>query len=240
MRRLLIVIGSIVAVVIVCAGIFLASFDVNRYRGTVQDQLEHHLGRTVTLGGMRLKLFPPSFSLQDLSIADDPRMASQKPFVQAQLLDVSVKLLPLVKGSVEINSLELQRPSVELIKNEQGVWNVSMLGPSTELNRPGGPPSEPARPSQPSAPGSYQISLARLAITDGQVAVTDLQAKKPRAVYDHIDASIRDFAPGAPFSFDVAAHLPGAGTQQVRLQGQAGPIVPGQPAATPFHGTLEL
>jgi uncharacterized protein involved in outer membrane biogenesis len=240
MRRLLIVIGSIVAVVIVCAGIFLTTFDVNRYRGTVQDQLEHHLGRKVTLGEMHLKLFPPSFSLQDLSIADDPRIASQKPFVQAQQLDVSVKLLPLVTGSVEINSLELQRPSVEFVKNEQGVWNVSSLGPSTESNRQGGPRSEPARPSQPSAPGSYPISLARLAITDGQVAVTDLQAKKLRAVYDHIDASIRDFAPAAPFSFDVAAHLPGAGTQQVRLQGQAGPIVRGQPAATPFHGTLDL
>ena len=40
--------------------------------------------------------------------------------------------------------------------------------------------------------------------------------------------------------FDVAAHLPGPGTQQVRLQGQAGPIVQGQPASTPFHGTLEM
>lgn len=228
MRRVLIVIGSIVAVVLVCAGIFVATFDVNRYRGTIQTQLEQHLGRKVTLGDMHLHLFPPSFSAQDLSIAEDPAFAPDKAFVQTQELGVAIKLLPLLKGGVEIDSLNLQRPTVELIRNEQGVWNFSSIG-------------QPAQPATPSAStSSYQISLAKLVITDGQVALTDLQAKKPRAVYDHIDISVLDFAPNAAFSFDVAAHLPGAGTQQIRLQGQAGPIVAGQPAATPFHGTLDL
>ncbi len=228
MRRFLIVIGSIVAFLAICAVIFVATFNVNRYRGTIQTQLEQHLARKVTLGDMHLKLFPPSFTVQDLSIADDPAFAADKPFVATQQLNVSVKLFPLLKGDVEINSLELQRPTVELIKNEQGVWNVSSIGQTS----PATPPS--------SAGSSYQVSLAKLAITDGQVALTDLQAKKPRAVYDHIDASLLDFASNSPFSFDVAAHLPGAGTQQVRLQGQAGPIVAGQPATTPFHGTLDL
>jgi AsmA protein len=228
MRRVLIVIGSIVAAVLVCAGIFVATFNVNRYRGEIQTQLEQHLGRKVSLGDMHLHLFPPSFSAQDLSIAEDPAFSPDKPFVQTQELDVAIKLLPLLKGSVEIDSLNLKRPTVELIRNEQGAWNFASVG-------------QPAQPTTPSAStSSYQVSLAKLAITDGQVALTDLQAKKPRAVYDHIDISLLDFAPNAAFSFDVAAHLPGAGTQQIRLQGQAGPIVAGQPAATPFHGTLDL
>ena len=79
-----------------------------------------------------------------------------------------------------------------------------------------------------------------MVITDGQVAVTDLQSKSPRALYDHIDLNVLNFAPNVPFSINVAAHLPGPGTQQFRLEGQAGPIVQGQPASTPFHGTLEM
>ncbi len=256
MRRLFVVTGIIVVVIVALVGLFLATFNVNRYRGAIQTQLEQRLVRKVTLGDMRLNLFPPSFRVRDLSIAEDPAFAAEKPFVQTQQLDVSVKLFPLLKGNFEIDSLDLQRPVVELIKNEQGVWNFSSLGQSPPSSTSGsqqssaGGPSQPngpvgqqtssAGPSQPSAPNSHQVSLARLAITDGQVALTDLQARKPRAVYDHIDASVRDFAPDAPFSFDVAAHLPGAGTQQVRLQGQAGPIAAGQPTLTPFHGTLDL
>ncbi|MGH9681629.1 MAG: DUF748 domain-containing protein, partial [Candidatus Acidiferrales bacterium] len=96
------------------------------------------------------------------------------------------------------------------------------------------------KPSESTSQGGQQFSLAKLAITDGQVGVTDLQSKSPREVYDHIDASLLDFTPNAPFSFEIAAHLPGPGNPQVRLQGQAGPIVQGQPASTPFHGTLEI
>src|SRR5439155_464777 len=49
-----------------------------------------------------------------------------------------------------------------------------------------------------------------------------------------------NFSPDQPFTVDAAAHLPGSGAQEVRLQGDGGPLVQGQPAATPFHGTLSL
>jgi uncharacterized protein involved in outer membrane biogenesis len=162
--------------------------------------------------------------VQNLTIADDSIFGTEKPFVQTQQLDVSVKLLPLIKGMAEIDSVSLQRPSVELIKNQQGVWNFSSLG----------------GPSESTGGGTSQFSLARLAISDGQVAVTDLQSKSVRSVYDHIDLNLLNFAPNAPFSIALAANLPGSGTQQIRLDGQAGPIVQGQPASTPFHGTLEV
>ncbi len=256
MRRFLIVIGIIVAVTIAGATIFVATFNVNRYRGTIQSELEQRLVRKVTLGDMHLNLFPPRFSVQNLTIADDSAFGIEQPFVQTQQLNVSVKLLPLLKGNVEIDSLELQRPSVELIKNQQNVWNFSSLGGSSvstnpagqqssagsspESSKPNGPQPSSGGPSKSTGGGGLPFSLGKLAITDGQVAVTDLQSKSPRALYDHIDLNVLDFAPDVPFSIHVAAHLPGPGTQQFRLDGQAGPIVQGQPASTPFHGTLEM
>ena len=256
MRRLLIVIGTIVTIAIAGAVVFVATFNVNRYHAAIQSELEQRLVRGVTLGDMRLNLFPLRFSVQNLTIADDTAFGMEKPFVQTQQLDVSVKLLPLLKGNVEIDSLELQRPIVELIRNQQGVWNFSSLGGPSVSTNPAGQPSSagsspesskpnvpqpsPGGPSETTGGGGLPFSLAKLAITDGQVAVTDLQSKSPRALYDHIDLTVLNFAPNAPFSINVAAHLPGPGTQQVRLQGQAGPIVQGQPASTPFHGTLEL
>ena len=229
MRKAAIVLGIIILVVVVAVLVFAATFDVNRYRGTIQAELQKRLGRNVTLGDMHLSVFPPRFRVQDLAIADDPAFNPQKPFVAAQELDVSVKLLPLLHKTVEIDSLELRRPNVELIKNAKGAWNFASLGNSS------------ASAPQPSGKSSQeQFSLGKLTITDGQLALTDMQTHSPRTVYDHIDVTLKDYAPDRPFSLDAAAHLPGPGNQEVRLQGDGGPIVQGQPAMTPFHGTLNL
>src|SRR5947207_11799057 len=105
MRKVAIVIGIIILIIIVAAVVFAATFDVNRYRGTIQSELQKRLGRQVTLGEMNLKFFPPRFRVENVSIADDPAFRTQKPFVQAQQLDVAVKLMPLLHKAVEVDSL---------------------------------------------------------------------------------------------------------------------------------------
>jgi AsmA protein len=128
MRKLGIIIGVVFAIIVVGTLIFLATFDANRYRGLVEGQLQKNLGRDVKVGTLHLALFPPRLQVDSLSIADDPKFADPNPFVQAEQLDVSVKLLPLLHHSVEVDSLDLRRPKVELIKNAQGTWNLSTLG----------------------------------------------------------------------------------------------------------------
>jgi uncharacterized protein involved in outer membrane biogenesis len=247
MRKAGIAIGIIVAVIVVAILVFWATFDVNHYRGTIQSQLQSKLGRPVSLGQMHLSLLPPSFQVDNLSIGDDPRFADPKPFVQAAQLNVSVKFWPLLHKDIEIDSLTLKQPQVELIKDKQGVWNFSSLGqnPQTVTNQPAlQQPSKPASsqpsPSQPSNGQNSQFALNNLSIRDGQLALTNRQAGTPRSLYKHIDMTLTDFAPDKPFTVDVAAHLPGPGTQEVRLQGKGGPLQQGNLPATPFHGTLNL
>jgi uncharacterized protein involved in outer membrane biogenesis len=269
MRKIGIAIGVILLIIIVAVVVFAATFNVNKYRGTIQSELQKQLGRQVTLGDMHLGLFPPSLKVKDVAIADDPRFNTAKPFVEANELDVSIKLLPLLHKAVEINSLNLQRPSVELIKNQQGIWNFASIGhPEQSGTQPTSPepqqpapakgkqsskeqakqkpePSQPTNPSgssQPQQPSSsgQQFSLGDLVIKDGQVSLTDMQKSKTPVVYDHIDVTLKDFAPDRPFTIDAAAHLPGAGNQEVRLQGKGGPLQQNNPATTPFDGTLNL
>src|SRR5215469_8890473 len=225
MRKLGIAIGIFFIAVVSGVVIFAVTFDVNRYRGAIQSDLANMLGRNVSVGEMHLSFFPPRFVADDATITDDPTFNTQRPFVHVTQMGVSLKLMPLLRKSVEIDSLYLQRPMVELIKNPEGKWNFSSLG--------GGTSRSPSR-------GKERFSLSEMVIQDGQVALTDLQARQPRSIYDHIDASLKDFAPGRPFSLNAAAHLPGPGDQEVRLQGKGGPVEKDQPAATPFHGTLNL
>jgi AsmA protein len=233
--------------VILAAVAFVATINPNDYRETIQAKLEQLLNRKTELGNMDLKLFPLSFRVLYLSVSDDPRF-SNRPFIQTEGLSVSVKLLPLLSKSVQIDSLALQRPSVELIKNAQGVWNFASLG----RGAPGAPSAghtgtAKASPGTAASSGSgtssreqEQLSLAELAIVDGQVAITDLQERKPRTVYDHINLKLRDFTPHAPFNIVAAVHLPGPANQQVNLQGKGGPLSHANPAVTPFEGTMEL
>ena len=246
MRRFAIGIGIFIVVVIVALFVFAATFDVNKYHGTIQSELEKRLGRQVTLGNMHLSVLPPSFKVENPAIAEDPRFSSDTPFVKAQQLDVSVKLLPLLHKQVELNSLTLQRPSVNLIKNGSGVWNFASIGhPAGQTSQPPEtpskqPPSATPPKASPSTSSEQQFSLGELNVRDGQISVLDQQKSKTPSIYDHIDVTLKNFSPDNPFTVDASVHMAGAGSQEARLQGRGGPINNGDPAATPFRGTLTL
>jgi len=247
MRGIGIVVTIVILVIVVAVAIFAATFNVNQYRGTIQSQLQKRLGRPVLLGNMSLSFFPPRFRARNIVIADDPRFSPAAPFIKAQLVDVSVQLLPLLHKQVEIDSLSLERPSINLIKNSSGEWNFASLGQAPETIRiqPGGRPPRPSpSPNQPVQPqkssAEQQFSLANLIIQDGQISLLDQQQSKAPALYDHIDVTLTNFLTNKPFTVDAAAHLAGAGGQEMQLQGEGGPLVREQPATTPFRGTVNL
>ncbi len=258
MPKIRIALGIIVLVVVVGALIFAATFDVNRYRGTIQSELEKKLGRQVNLGDMHLRVFPPRFGVQDLAIADDPHFSPDAPFVKAKELDVAVKLLPLLHKQIEISSLDLQQPTVNLIKSETGAWNFASIGHPPEIGNPQAQTtSEQAKSSQPqvaeraaegSSPNStqptsspeQQFSLGELTIKDGQISLLDQIQSKTPSLYDHIDVRLKNFSLNGPFTIDAATHMAGADTEELRLQGQGGPVAEQDLAKTPFHGTLDI
>jgi len=232
MKKLKILAAIVVAlIVVVILGVWLL-LDVNKYRPQIQAKLEEQLQRKVTLGEMSLGLFPPRFTVQDVVIAEDPTFKSEFPFTQAKQLDVRVSLLPLLSGNVKVNSIDLQEPSVELIRNSAGVWNFASVAK-------GGAPSEPApKPEEPPAPTAF--SLDRLSIRGGKIAISDLLKSQPRTMYAPIDVTLLDYAPGQPFSFDVTAHIPGEGSQELQLKGTGGPMPLTGPAAMPLNAKVTL
>jgi AsmA protein len=250
MRRLVVGVGIMLALILVVAFVFAATFNVNHYRGAIQTQLEKRLGRSVSLGEMHVNLFPPRFRVENPAISDDSDFSADAPFIKAQQLDVAVKLSPLLRKEIEITSLDLLNPSVNLIRNSAGVWNFASLGHPVESQSIGQPPvgapnqvrgKAAAQESDSSErPSKQQLSLAELTIHDGQISVVDQQKSKLPSVYDHIDATLKNLGPNSQFTLDASVHMAGSGTQEVRLRGQGGPIVNDQPETTPFRGTLGL
>src|SRR5271157_1186970 len=246
MRKLAIVVIVLVAILVVVALALPHLIDVNQYRGQIQTQLQQRLNRPVQLGEMSLGVFPLRVAVKDVTIGDDPSFHSSVPFAQVGELDVSIALLPLLSKNIEVDSLELKQAKIEIIRNAQGVWNFSTAG-----SGPAAGPAQPAQPSQPqpsvkpapaqaAPPPSGGFSLGELKIKDSQIAITDYQKHQSRAVYDHIDLTLKDYAPGKPFSIDAAARLPGGGSQTLQLTGDGGPVNNADFASTPFKGSVKL
>ena len=231
MRKLLIVIAVIVAVLVVALMALPSLIDVNKYRGEVQAQVQQRLNRPVQLGEMSLAVLPVRVEVKDVTIGDDPSFHNNLPFAQVAELDLSVKLFPLLRKDIQIKSLEMKRAKIELIRNAQGVWNFSTVGNGT---------TEPASAAQGASAKPKAFSLGELKISDSQIAITDNQKHESRAVYDHIDVTLKDYVPGQTFSLYAAAHLPGGGAQMLRLTAEAGPINDADFIATPFRGTVKL
>jgi uncharacterized protein involved in outer membrane biogenesis len=247
MRKLWITLAIVVVLVVAGALIVPHLVDVNQYHSQIQAQLEKRLGRPVTLGNMGLSLFPPSFEVANATIAEDPRFSSGRPFATADKLAISVEFWPLLSKQLEVKSLELLHPHIEMVRNAQGVWNFASLG---QEPKPAPGQKAPPQPAQAPTPTistgpegkqpAGQLTLANLFINDGQVAITDLQKHQSRAVYDHIDLNITDFAPNQQFNMKLTAHLPGPGKQAVWLQGKGGPLKDADLLNTPFDGSLRL
>jgi len=244
MRKIIIsVFVFVVALVIVVVALPLL-IDVNYFRATLEHEARQRLGRPVKLGQMHLRLLPIAFRVDDASIVEDPRFG-QGQFAQAKDVRINLKLWPLLHKQLEIISLDLRGPQIELIHNDAGVWNFSSIGKTPEV--PTAKPSTTTKQSPvPSQQGPSQptlgtiVALDYLSISDGTIALTDQQKHQPRAVYDHIDLKVSHFAPGQPFTISAGVHLPGEGRQEVRLDGKVGPVNERTIVDTAINATVDL
>ncbi len=224
-RNIVIVVVALAIVLAIVVGILAGNVD--KYRPRVQAELQKKLDRQVTIGHLGLHFFPLSIGADGVTVAEAPAFSSSRPFATAKALYISVGLFSLIGGNPEVKELILDRPQIELIHNGAGVWNFSTIG-------------GPSTPGSSSSGSGSSVSLNELKINDGQVAITDQAANQPRAVYDHIDLRLTDFAPGKKFGLDVAAHLPGQGKQLLSFKGKVGPLNSANSAATPVDGHISL
>jgi len=230
MKKLLVVLLSLVVVVLAVIAVLPRMLDVNRYHDRIQAEMQKQLGRQVQLGQMSLALLPPSFKVQNAVIGEDPKYDSGMPFAQTAELDIQLKLQPLLHKDIQVESLRMVSPKVELIRGTDGTWNFSTIGTHNEQQS-----------KQQQASGQQKpLELDRFQISDGSVAITDKQKNQPRMEYSHIDLLLKDYAPGKPFEIAVSTHLPGSGKQVVKLDGHGGPIDDATMVSTPFEGTLQL
>jgi len=193
-KKLLIIVGLVAALAIAGVIALKTLISPEKLRPVLQSQLEDALKRKVELGDVALSLWPLGLEVQKLSIAEDPRVRSSRPFATAESLQVSARLMPLLSGYVEIDSLRLMKPVIELIQTRPGQWNVDSLGGE-------------------SSSGGGTLKLGTVEVASAELAVTT--PTRGRVMYSGINLSMGAPAPGraVPVKFSALdGELNGEGT----------------------------
>jgi AsmA protein len=101
--------------------------NVNRLRRRIAESISASLGRPVHLDSVTLHLLPmPGFTLQNLVVSEDPAFGSE-PIIRANSVDVTLRPSSLWRRHVEFSTISFDTPSLNLVRNAAGEWNLQSL-----------------------------------------------------------------------------------------------------------------
>lgn len=135
MKKLFMVLGTLLGLMLVlvaAAVLYIANFDPNENKEWIARKFNEATGRTITFDGdIGLTIYPwLGITLNSVSISNAPGF-SDNPFVQANAAAVRLKLMPLLSGEYEIDTVRLDglRANLEVAGNGDNNWS-SLAGDS--------------------------------------------------------------------------------------------------------------
>jgi uncharacterized protein involved in outer membrane biogenesis len=195
MKKLLIALGLLAALLVLAGVAILVLVDVNAYKPRIETGVSDALRMEFrTHGKARLRLFP-SGSL----VLTDVRLRNRgTDLATAEALRVGVKMLPLLSGQVVITELALEKPVIRIEKGIDGKFNFET-------------PPRPAKEGE--APSAPLVVPAGSALA-GKIVYVDRKSGGETSL-DAIDLSVRDLSiptdpgvrisKGISFSGDLSA-----------------------------------
>jgi hypothetical protein len=101
--------------------------NVNSLRRRMAASMSASLGRPVTMDRVSLHVLPvPGFTLENLVVSEDPGFGSE-PMIRANTVEVRLRPTSLWRKRVEISSIKFVEPSLNLVRNAGGEWNLQSL-----------------------------------------------------------------------------------------------------------------
>ncbi|MGO9404303.1 MAG: AsmA family protein [Terriglobales bacterium] len=163
--------AAVAALVLV---LFLFRPAVYKLRNRISSSIGSAVGRKVALDNVRIHLLPrPGFDLEGLVIYDDPAFSAE-PMIRAQEVSAAIRFSSLLRGRLEIATLSATEPSINLVRTEDGRWNLASL---IERNAqiPVAPTGKPAseRPAFPYLEATGARINFKLGQTKKSFALTD-------------------------------------------------------------------
>jgi AsmA protein len=200
--KLVVVVTLLVIAVLVTAPLLFKEQVVAFVKDNVVDRVEKQTGRRLSLtGDIGFSVFPwLGIDLGAASLGNAPGF-EDKPFLQSQKLQLRLRLLPLLKKQLELDTVVIEGLVLNLYRNQSGKTNWEDLIPKdTPGERKGGPLA------------LASLALAGVKLADADVSWEDRQQNTHYALRD-LDLETGAFSTDKPIPLDLAFDLdaPAAG-----------------------------
>jgi len=163
----------VTAAAVVLLGLFLLRPGASRLKARITNSISRAVARPADIGSVHLRFLPqPGFDLENLVIYEDPSFGAE-PMLRAPEVTAVVRLTSLLRGRLDIARLELTEPSLNLVRRQDGRWNLEALLERTERT----PLAPTAKSKSEPRPGFPYIEAS-----SGRINFKAGQEKKPYAL----------------------------------------------------------
>jgi hypothetical protein len=205
-----------------------------RMRAYLLSHLEKSFGRPVEARNFSMDILPfPRVDVERVSIGENPAFGHEY-FLRADRMTANVRWFGLLRGNFDFGTISLTRPSLILVRNESGRWNLEGWLPPASSKSSAAPMAY--GPQSPAASGNH---LQKIEFDDGRINFKTGDEKRPFA-FTNVSGSVEQTGPGRwqlrleaqPWRSGVP--LQSTGTLQVRGE-IAGTSARLQPAEIQVH-----
>lgn len=189
-------VAAIGAFLVALAVVLIALFDPNQYKDTIAAVVQERTGRSLTIGGRIGWTFFPRLGLEasDLALGNARGFGGEEPFAHAETAGVRVRLWPLLRGELAVDTLYLHGLTLHLARNAAGRTNwEDLLAAAPE-----------AKPSAAAPAGGALAALAfaRLDVRRATITWHDLPSGTRLAVRE-LALETGRFTLGAPLGLKL-------------------------------------
>jgi hypothetical protein len=215
----------------------------HRVRSYLIARLEAAFGRPVQVAEFSFTIFPwPELDLEGVTIEEDPAFGHEY-FLRAERMTASIAWTGLLRGHFEFGTMSLTRPSLILVRNAEGRWNLEGWLPPARSKASNEAPSltPTSMPTLANASASVPAThhLQKLDFDDGRINVKLGDEKRPFA-FIGVSGSVEQISAGRwRLSLEATPWRSGVQLQStgtLRVQGDiAGTTARLQPAEIRVH-----
>ena len=160
-------------------------------------RLEAAFGRPVEVGKYNVTLWTgPTLEAKSVTVGEDPRFGREY-FLRADTVSVRLGWLSLLRGRLELGTLSLTRPSLTLVCDADGDWNLAEW-----LPKPSGTPRRHGA-FGPSRPVPSALPFHRIEVNGGRINFKRADQKLPFA-FVGVLGTVETESPGL-WRIDLAA-----------------------------------
>lgn len=197
--------GLLVGLVAVAAIVIPLLVDPNDFKPQIEQAVMEQSGRELRIeGDIGLSVFPwLGLELGAVQL-NNPQGFGEGAFLRIEGAQVHVKLLPLLKKRLEVDTVGLQGLRLNLVRNKAGIGNWEGMA------KPGGE----AKPPQPTATGPAEapvLEIGGITVSDAQAGFQD-QATGARQQLKNLNLKTGELKQGQPFTihlgFDLSSSQP--------------------------------